>query len=332
MSTRTCANGHKRRLGGIADGQSGLAPRSPGLLAERATSRRGFTAVTLQRPKGTKRRVSAVVKRLCDFVLAFFALVVLFPVLVVVAIAIKIESRGPILYRARRVGYLGRPLLVLKFRKMLSTADGFPLTRASDERFTRIGNFLSRTHIDELPQLWNVLLGEMSLVGPRPEDPRFVSLYSAAYEEILRVRPGITGWTQLVFSDETLLLGSADPVRRYVETLLPHKVSLDCEYARSAYRLRDDLKLLLWTPLITGVGLEVAFIPDFHQLRLVRKREERVNAELAPDPALADVIDLTDPALADVIDLTDPALADVIDVTDPALADVTNEAVAEWTG
>jgi lipopolysaccharide/colanic/teichoic acid biosynthesis glycosyltransferase len=185
-------------------------------------------------------------KRGLDIVVAATALVVLSPLIVVIALAIVLESRGPIFYRALRVGHRGRPLLMLKFRKMHPGATGAPLTARQDERFTRIGRLLSKSKLDELPQLWHVLRGEMSLIGPRPEDPAFVALHAEEYEQIVAVRPGVSGLTQLAFADERRILSQDDPMSHYVERLLPQKCAIDRLYASQA-GLRTDLRILAWT-------------------------------------------------------------------------------------
>jgi lipopolysaccharide/colanic/teichoic acid biosynthesis glycosyltransferase len=141
-----------------------------------------------------------VLKRAVDVVVAASALVVLAIPLVVIGVLVVLDSRGPVFYRAERVGYQGRRLRMLKFRKMHADAKGGALTTAEDERLTRLGRWLARTHLDELPQLWHVLTGEMSLVGPRPESPTFVALFPEDYEVILQVRPGLTGYTQVAFA------------------------------------------------------------------------------------------------------------------------------------
>ena len=123
---------------------------------------------------------------------------------------------------------------MLKFRKMHPGATGAPLTAAQDERFTRVGRLLSKTKLDELPQLWHVLRGEMSLIGPRPEDPTFVALHADEYEDILAVRPGISGLSQLAFADERRILSREDPMSHYVERLLPQKCAIDRLYASQA--------------------------------------------------------------------------------------------------
>jgi lipopolysaccharide/colanic/teichoic acid biosynthesis glycosyltransferase len=135
---------------------------------------------------------------------------------------------------------------MLKFRKMRVDAAGGSVTVAGDERFTRLGSFLARTKLDELPQLWHVLRGEMSLVGPRPETPDHVARHVDAYTEILRVRPGLTGYTQLAFAQEGTILDARDPYSHYVSALLPQKVALDRLYA-TRWSVRGDLRILAAT-------------------------------------------------------------------------------------
>ncbi len=202
--------------------------------------------------------VSRAAKRASDMGLSAFLLLLFSPVLVIICVAIKIDSPGPVFYRARRVGVHGRPLHVLKFRKMREDASTHPLTGHSDTRFTRIGRFLARTKLDELPQLWNVLRGQMSLVGPRPEDPGFVALHDSEYRRILAVRPGITGLGQLAFARESEILDPEDSVGHYVNTILPQKVRLDVLYA-SGWTLRGDLRILAWTifPVILRADVAV---------------------------------------------------------------------------
>jgi lipopolysaccharide/colanic/teichoic acid biosynthesis glycosyltransferase len=202
-------------------------------------------------------RVSRAVKLGLDISIAFVLLVALAPVLLLVILLIELESPGSPFYRARRTGYQGGDLHVLKFRKMPLHTEGLPLTLAGDQRLTRIGAVMTRTRIDELPQLWNVLRGQMSLVGPRPEDPQFVAMHAHAYERILAVRPGITGWSQLAFADESNILDKSDPVAHYVDVFLPAKVRLDCTYAARP-RVRSDLATMGWTALAMLMKIQVS--------------------------------------------------------------------------
>jgi lipopolysaccharide/colanic/teichoic acid biosynthesis glycosyltransferase len=196
-------------------------------------------------------------KRAFDAMVALLALVVLSPLLLALAVVVRLDSPGPVFYRAVRVGHRGRPLRMLKFRKMAAAATGRPLTLDGDERLTRSGAWLARTKLDELPQLWHVLRGEMSLVGPRPEAPEFVARFPREYETILRVRPGITGYTQLAFAHEGEILEREDPERHYLTALLPQKVALDVLYARHV-SLRRDVEILAATVATLLLGRPIA--------------------------------------------------------------------------
>jgi lipopolysaccharide/colanic/teichoic acid biosynthesis glycosyltransferase len=215
--------------------------------------------------------VRALVKRTIDVVLAAFALVVLSPLFALIALAVVLDSRGPVFYRADRVGYRGRPLRMLKFRKMRTGARGLALTVSGDERLTRLGPWLVRTKLDELPQLWHVLRGEMSLVGPRPESPDFVARYRAEYEVILRVRPGLTGYSQLAFAREGSILDPADPQGHYLDRLLPQKVGLDLLYAQRM-SIRRDLRVLVATFVTLVLRQPVAVHRGTAELT-IRRRE-----------------------------------------------------------
>jgi lipopolysaccharide/colanic/teichoic acid biosynthesis glycosyltransferase len=182
------------------------------------------------------------VKRTIDVVGAALALVVLLPLLLAIAAAIVLESRGPVFYRAERLGRGGRRLRMLKFRKMRLGASGPALTLDRDPRLTRVGAVLARTRLDELPQLWHVLRGDMSFIGPRPEDPRFAAARADDFARILSVRPGITGLSQLAFADERRILRPGDPHLQYVSTLLPQKAALDSMYA-DRISIRRDLAI-----------------------------------------------------------------------------------------
>jgi lipopolysaccharide/colanic/teichoic acid biosynthesis glycosyltransferase len=182
-------------------------------------------------------------KRAFDVVVAAVVLLVLLPLLLVIALLIVLESPGPVFYRHTRAGFRGRPLRMLKFRKMHPNARGTYLTLSGDERLTRVGAWLARTKLDELPQLWHVLRGEMSLVGPRPESPVCVVRHVEQYDVILSVRPGLTGYTQLAFCREGSILDANDPERHYLTGLLPQKVALDRFYAEHLSLRRDVLIL-----------------------------------------------------------------------------------------
>ncbi|HET8798808.1 MAG TPA: sugar transferase [Thermoanaerobaculia bacterium] len=185
-------------------------------------------------------------RRGIDVAAASIGLLLLAPLFAAIAVAVRLSSPGPVFYRARRVGWRGRPLTMLKFRTMVVQSGGPAVTAKGDPRVTRVGRFLRRTKLDELPQLVHVLFGEMSLVGPRPEDPRYVALYDEAQRRILDVRPGITGAASLAYRDEESLLAGDDWERVYVERILPDKLRLDLEYEKTR-TLARDLRLIVRT-------------------------------------------------------------------------------------
>jgi len=201
--------------------------------------------------------VDRALKRTFDIVFSTILLALTSPLIAVLALAIRLDSPGAAFYRCRRVGLRGRPLRMLKFRKMHDGASGPALSSPDDVRFTRLGSFLARTKLDELPQLWNVLKGEMSLVGPRPEDPAFVEMRREAYSMILEVRPGITGLSQLAFATETEVLDADDRMGHYVNKILPQKISMDSLYAKER-TLGMDIKILWWTLRAVVGGSDVA--------------------------------------------------------------------------
>ena len=223
----------------------------------------------------TQRRLAA--KRATDFVVSASLLILLLPVIILVAVAIKVDSRGPIFYRCARVGYRGQELGMVKFRKMYDGASGSPLTATEDRRFTRVGGFLAASKLDEIPQLWNVLKGEMSLVGPRPEDARFVALDDRSYAEILRVKPGITGLSQLAFSEESRILDPSDRIRDYVERVLPQKMRMDALYA-TRQSLSMDARVLAWTAVAVALRQPVAVHRETGSMGLRRRPEHRTIA------------------------------------------------------
>jgi lipopolysaccharide/colanic/teichoic acid biosynthesis glycosyltransferase len=196
-------------------------------------------------------------KRLFDIALACTLVILIAPLLVVIAIAVKLESRGPILYRSRRAGRRGAEFEMLKFRKMHDGAVGAALTSADDPRFTRIGRVLARTKLDEIPQLFNVLKGEMSIVGPRPEDPGFVKLEPQRFACVGEVRPGMTGLSQLAFARESEILDPLNPMGHYVGAILPQKLALDTLYA-TRRTTRMDLAIIAWTVFAILGGWDVA--------------------------------------------------------------------------
>jgi lipopolysaccharide/colanic/teichoic acid biosynthesis glycosyltransferase len=193
-------------------------------------------------------------RRTFDLACALAGLGVLSPVLLMIAAAVKLEDAGPVFYLHPRVGRNFRAFRLLKFRSMAVDADrhGGPLTAAGDPRVTRVGRWLRRTKLDELPQLVNVLKGEMQLVGSRPESERYVSRFAAEYAELLQERPGITDPASLAYRDEEAKLQAADVEARYLTEILPHKLALSLEHARHRTFARD-LEVLLRTLLgLTG--------------------------------------------------------------------------------
>lgn len=184
--------------------------------------------------------------RIFDLTVAVIALLLIAPVLAVVAIAVRLSSPGPVLYRQVRVGRDGRLFRIYKFRTMVVGADRLTanVSPAGDPRVTRVGRVLRTWYLDELPQLINVVRGDMSLVGPRPETPEYVAHYSDEERAVLRVRPGIAGPSTLTFMDEAeLLAGSEDPARHYEDVLLHQRVRADLTYL-TRRSLRYDIALL----------------------------------------------------------------------------------------
>jgi len=235
----------------------------------------GDTASELAPDKVATPAVDKIAKRALDIVVAAIALALLAPVFLAVAIAIKVDSRGSVFYRCRRVGFRGRTFNMLKFRKMHEDAAGPALTAADDVRFTSAGRFLAKSKLDELPQLWNVLKGDMSLVGPRPEDPSFVALHPEAYRCILTVRPGVTGLCQLAFAKESEVIAGEDRVAYYVARLLPQKAAMDQLYAAQRSFMMD-VRILVWTAAAVLFRRDVAVDRATARLTTRRRRPEVV--------------------------------------------------------
>ena len=209
-------------------------------------------------------------KRLFDFVLALTGLVLLWPLLLLTTLLIKLDTRGPVFFRQERAGKNGRSFRIFKFRTMVDGADrlGPRLTQKHDPRVTRIGQILRWLKLDEMPQLINVLRGEMSFVGPRPEDPHFVRLYSEEDREVLSVRPGVVGPSQILGRDELELYpDGVDTEQYYVKEILPDKLQRDMEYVRHA-SLVYDLKLLFQ-------GVAVTLFGSF-KLKYVRLKRQKI--------------------------------------------------------
>lgn len=177
---------------------------------------------------------SLALKRLFDIAASAIGLLLLAPVLLGIAIWIKRDSPGPVFFRQERIGRHGQPFRIYKFRSMRQDNAGLQITVGEDARITRSGRFIRAYKLDELPQLINVLLGDMSIVGPRPEVPRYVALYPAEVRaEVLSVRPGITDLASVQYrSESTLLAQSSNPEQTYVDTILPAKLALCRQYVR----------------------------------------------------------------------------------------------------
>ncbi len=186
-------------------------------------------------------------KRCFDLVVSFAGLIVLAPLFLLIALAVKLDSGGPVMFLQERVGRGFRRFKICKFRTMVVDAPklGLQITAGEDPRITRVGRFLRKWKLDELPQLLNVLKGEMSLVGPRPEVPRYVDMFREDYACVLSVRPGITDPASLKYRDEADILAKSDnPEETYVREILPEKISLAKDYAARS-SLRGDI-VLIW--------------------------------------------------------------------------------------
>lgn len=208
------------------------------------------SSIAASSPGASSPRLDSLLTRIFDVVLAAVGLVGLSPVLLCAGVAVKAYDGGPVFYRALRVGRSGRPFRLYKFRTMVVGADrrGPGITASGDERITPVGLWLRRTKVDELPQLINVLAGQMAMVGPRPEDPRYVALYTPEQRRVLDVRPGITSAASVVYRHEESLLSGADWEQVYREQVLPAKLQTDLEYLAQR-TLRSDIRLLLRTAI-----------------------------------------------------------------------------------
>lgn len=195
-------------------------------------------------------------KRVFDLIVANLALIVLAPILFVIAVWIKVNSPGPVLFSQIRVGRYGREFVLWKFRTMYVASDkeGRPITCADDDRITGVGQYLRKWKLDELPQLWNIVIGDMSIVGPRPEVKKYVALYpSGSRERILSVRPGLTDFAAIQFRNESLLLCGPDPEMVYREEILPQKIAL--------YERYIDQQSILTDLHIIASTIRVIFFP-----------------------------------------------------------------------
>lgn len=194
-------------------------------------------------------------KRILDVAGSALGILLLSPLFLLIAVAVKLDSSGPVFFGQERLGKGGRPFRIYKFRSMVTDAARLAanVSPTHDPRVTRVGRLLRRAFLDELPQLFNVLRGEMSLVGPRPETPEYVRLYTEAERGVLRVKPGMTGPSQIAYTNEAeILAAAADPESFYVATILHDRARLDLEYADGRPTVLGDLRLIgktLWAIL-----------------------------------------------------------------------------------
>ena len=189
-----------------------------------------------------------MLKRIFDVTLSLFGLIILLPFMLIIAILIKIDSKGPVFFKQIRVTKNGKEFKIFKYRTMRVGSDKYSqITVGKDDRITKIGSFLRKYKLDEIPQLINVFIGDMSLVGPRPEVPKYVALYTDEQKEILKVRAGITDYASIEFSDENDLLASEEePEKAYIEKIMPKKIELNKKYL-SEISILTDIKIILLT-------------------------------------------------------------------------------------
>ena len=225
----------------------------------------------MKRPGGRLLRLleMTLLRAILDRAVAAAGLVLLSPLFATVALAIVLESGLPVLFRQRRIGRFGRPFTLYKFRSMSPAGPGALITGRNDNRITRLGRVLRKYKIDELPQLWNVLRGDMSLVGPRPEVPAFVEPHADVWRIVLAVRPGITDLASLLYRNEEELLAAVDDVEQhYRSAILPEKLALNAEYLQTR-SLASDLMLIALT-------IECSLFPGRWQAGRILAKFERL--------------------------------------------------------
>lgn len=187
-----------------------------------------------------------MIKRICDLTLSFIGIIILLPLFLAVFIFIKLDSPGPIIFKQKRVGLNGKSFYLYKFRTMLENREkGIKLTSKHDSRITRIGRFLRKHKLDELPQLINIIKGEMSFVGPRPEVPNYVELFREDYNFILRIKPGVTDYASIEFRNESKLIENSKVAENvYIHKILPQKIKLYKKYIKERSFFLDLLIIL----------------------------------------------------------------------------------------
>lgn len=195
------------------------------------------------------KKSQIILKRIFDFTCSLIGLIILSPFFLIIAIAIKVDSKGPVFFKQKRIGKNGNPFEIYKFRTMVVDAEslGKQITVGEDPRITRVGSFLRKYKLDEFPQLINVLIGDMSLVGPRPEVPRYVEIYNDVQRKVLLVKPGITDYASIEFRNENDILGkSNNPEEEYIKTIMPTKLDLNLKYI-DEMSFSHDIKLIFKT-------------------------------------------------------------------------------------
>lgn len=193
--------------------------------------------------------INDALKRLFDLVCSFVGLILLSPVLLIVSILIKLDSSGPVFFKQVRIGKNEQPFKILKFRTMVNDAEkkGKQITVGQDNRITKVGSFLRKYKLDELPQLINVFVGDMSLVGPRPEVPKYTQYYTKEQKRIFEVRPGITDYASIKYRNENEILGkSEDPEKTYIEEVMQDKLKINFEYIDKR-SVREDIFIIFNT-------------------------------------------------------------------------------------
>jgi len=182
-----------------------------------------------------------MIRRIIDIVVSAFVLLVFSPVFLIIAIAIRLDSPGSVIYRGWRVGKGGRGFQMFKFRSMIAEAVGPAISSRDDARITRVGRFLRATKLDEFPQFWNLLRGDMTLIGPRPETPEIVGLYTPEQLQVLSVKPGLTGPSQISCSvDDSMAVHGGDTAEQfYVQNVLGRRLAMDADYLRNRNAVKD---------------------------------------------------------------------------------------------
>ena len=211
---------------------------------------------------------NGMARRSFDLAVALLALVIFSPVMVIIAAAVVLESGRPILFRHSRMGVSGKPFGMYKFRKFYPTCDsaGLPLTMSNDSRFTKVGKFLALTKLDELPQLWNVINGDMAIVGPRPESLEFSECFQNGFEEVLQYKPGLVGPSQVFFRNESAYYPDGEDVTSfYRQVIFPIKAGLDIAYFRRRTLGSDFLWILCTVLAIVGF---VKWVPTLDAKKL----------------------------------------------------------------